>query len=269
MDLILKRESCGGCKNQEDAYLHRMRFGLIGRNVGHSFSKAYFEDKFATATLQDAAYDLISVPTNADLSEVLKAMYVGLNVTTPYKTSIMALLQEIDEEAARIGAVNTLARTNGNTWKGFNTDHIGFEQSLLTWLCIHDLPSKALVLGSGGAAKAVLYVLRRLGVTCHVVSSGGHGDFAYTELTQDIIRGHRLIVNTTPLGMAPQIKSYPEIPYDFLTNEHWVYDLVYNPPNTVFLTRSQQAGARVKNGLDMLHLQADYAWAIWKAYGKF
>ncbi len=246
-----------------------MKFGLIGRDVRHSFSKDYFEKKFAAARMQDASYGLISIPSDGDLKAVLDEPFLGLNVTLPYKTMIMPWLDELDEDAARMGAVNTLVRTDDQTWKGYNTDHIGFEQSLLTWVCIHDLPKNALVLGSGGAAKAVLFVLKRLGVACQVVSSSGHGDLGYGDLTQDVLRDHRLIVNTTPLGMAPDTDSCPEIPYQFLSNEHWVFDLVYNPPNTVFLTRSQQAGARIKNGLEMLHLQADYAWAIWKSYGKF
>jgi shikimate dehydrogenase len=246
-----------------------MKFGLIGDQVSHSFSKDYFSEKFANLGLDDFSYDLLSVPDAEAISEILKEDYFGLNVTKPYKSEIIPLLNEIDTDAFAIGAVNTLVRTGQYSWKGFNTDQMGFEQSLLTWLSIYDLPKKAMVLGSGGASKAVHFVLARLGVQVSLVSSGRHGDYAYEDLTDDIIQRHPLIINTTPLGMAPNTSSYPQIPYNALTSKHWVYDLVYNPANTVFLMKSKAAGACVKNGLEMLYLQADYAWSIWKSYVKF
>ncbi len=246
-----------------------MKFGLIGDKVSHSFSADYFKHKFDKLDLVSFSYKLIPVPSIADLSGVLRSDYFGLNITKPYKSAIIPYLNEIDTDAFKIGAVNTLVRTGKYSWKGFNTDHIGFEQSLMTWIAVYELPEKALILGSGGAAKAVAYVLSRLGVEGHIVSASGKGDFSYEELTDTVMQQHRLIINTTPLGMAPKPMECPAIPFTLLTNRHWVFDLVYNPTNTVFLARSQQEGAQVRNGLEMLYLQADYAWSIWKTYGKF
>lgn len=246
-----------------------MKFGLIGDRVSHSFSKDYFSDKFSTLGLDNFTYDLVSVPKAEQIASILRSDYFGLNVTKPYKSEIIPFLNEIDKEALLIGAVNTLVRTGQFSWKGYNTDQIGFEQSLLTWICFYDLPVRALVLGSGGASMAVRHVLSGLGVKVSIVSRGAQGDFTYDQVTDKIIKEHQLIINTTPLGMAPENAGFPIIPYQAMTNKHWVYDLVYNPANTVFLTKSQQAGANVKNGLEMLYLQADYAWSIWKSYGKF
>ena len=246
-----------------------MKFGLIGNQVSHSFSKEYFTEKFAGLGLHDFSYDLISIPEAQKIAKILRGEYFGLNVTKPYKSEVISFLNQIDTDALLIGAVNTLVRTDQYSWKGFNTDQMGFEQSLLTWVSVYDLPPKALILGSGGASRAVLHVLSGLGVEVRVVSRGDFGDLTYDQVTEEVIREHLLIINTTPLGMAPDPAGFPLIPYQSMTKKHWVYDLVYNPANTVFLTKSQQAGARVKNGLEMLYLQADYAWSIWKSYGKF
>lgn len=237
--------------------------------MSHSFSKDYFTAKFAASGLDNFSYELLSVPKIEHISDILRQDFFGLNVTKPYKSAVMQYLNQIDTDAFAIGAVNTLVRTDRFSWKGFNTDYIGFEQSLLTWVSIYDLPKKALILGSGGASKAVNHVLSGLGVEVGIVSSGDHGDYTYDNLTEDLVRSHHLIINTTPLGMVPKTAEYPPIPFNLLTSKHWVYDLVYNPANTLFLTLSQQAGARVKSGLEMLYLQADYAWSIWKSYGKF
>jgi shikimate dehydrogenase len=193
----------------------------------------------------------------------------GFNVTIPYKTAIIPYLNQLDRDAWTIGAVNTVVRTGAYSWKGYNTDACGFEQSLLRWMSQGRLPEKALLLGSGGASKAVAFVLHRLEVPYAVVSRDVTGDIRFGELTEEMIREHPLIINTTLLGMAPDTGTCPPIPYEGITADHWLYDLVYNPANTLFLTRGQQKGARIMNGLDMLHLQADHAWQIWKSYGKF
>ncbi len=246
-----------------------MKFGLIGEEVSLSFSKNYFDEKFGRSGLDDFSYDLISLPAAEEIPKILRLDYYGLNVTKPYKSAVIDFLNVIDPDAFDMGAVNTLVRVGAYSWKGYNTDCMGFEQSLLTWISVYDLPAKALVLGTGGASKAVVYVLARLGVQVSLVSSSGRGDFSYGDLTEEILADHHLIINTTPLGMEPNTSGSPNIPYAGLSSKHWVYDLVYNPANTVFLTESRLAGARAKNGLEMLYLQADYAWSIWNSYGKF
>jgi shikimate dehydrogenase len=156
-----------------------------------------------------------------------------------------------------------------HSWNGFNTDATGFKESLVRWLGSNEYPSRALVLGAGGASKAVVYVLHQLGIEVSIVSRRFIGKYTYAELSRQIIEYHQLIINTTPVGMHPHADQLPQIPYAALTPDHWLYDLIYNPGNTLFLTRGEQAGAMTKNGLEMLHLQADHAWAIWKNYGKF
>lgn len=246
-----------------------MKFGLIGYPLGHSFSKEYFTSKFEHLGLRDFTYELYPIASIKELPALLRSDVFGWNVTIPYKSAVISYLNEIDGQAMQIGAVNTVVRTGLNSWKGFNTDSRGFRDSLMSWIGSKDLPVKALVLGSGGSSKAVLYALNMQGVKSTVVSRKGNGDISYADLTQELMADHRLIINTTPVGMSPDQYSCPAIPYQYLTTQHWVYDLIYNPPNTLFLRQSEQMGAKTKNGLEMLHLQADYAWDIWKNYGKF
>jgi shikimate dehydrogenase len=246
-----------------------MKFGLIGYPLGHSFSKEYFTRKFEHLGLSDFTYDLYPAATIDALPAILRSDVFGWNVTIPYKTAIISYLNELDDQALEIGAVNTIVRTGLNSWKGFNTDTNGFKASLVSWIGLSDIPARALVLGSGGSAKAVLYALNVLGIKSTVVSRKENGYPGYADLTKEIIADHPLIINTTPVGMSPDLYSCPDIPYQYLTTQHWVYDLIYNPANTLFLRQSEQMGAKTKNGLDMLHLQADYAWDIWKNYGRF
>jgi shikimate dehydrogenase len=246
-----------------------MKFGLIGYPLGHSFSKAYFRRKFEECGLWDFEYDNFPIADIEEVHMLLHTDVFGLNVTRPHKGAIIAFLNEIDREALEIGAVNTMVRTGTNSWKGFNTDASAFRETLVEWIGNHSLPSKALILGSGGAARAVLFSLMGLGIQPSIVSSSGNGDYSYSQLTSEIVDVHRLIINTTPLGMEPDTMTCPSIPFDQITSQHWLYDLVYNPGNTLFLTHGEQSGARTKNGLDMLHLQAEHAWSIWKMYGKF
>ena len=246
-----------------------MKFGLIGFPLGHSYSQPYFTKRFEEAGLHDFRYDNYELKAIDEVRPLMRSDLFGFNVTIPYKTAIISFLNEVDRKAFELQAVNTMVRTGVYSWKGFNTDVTGFRQSLIEWVGENALPASALVLGTGGASKAVHYVLRSLGVRVSLVSRKGDADFTYASLDQTIIEAHKLIVNTTPLGMTPHTEGLPDLPYEFLTAGHYLYDLIYNPANTLFLTRGQQAGARTKNGLDMLRLQADHAWAIWKTYGKF
>lgn len=246
-----------------------MKFGLIGFPVGHSFSRDYFIQKFQSEGRTSFTYDLLELKAIEEVIPILHNGYMGLNVTIPYKSAILRYINDIDPDALHIGAVNTLVRSGLNSWKGFNTDVIGFRESLLQWFAGVPLPTHALVLGTGGAAKAVLFVLGQLGIHATMVSRSMTGTLKYEDLDQAIIQQHTLIINTTPLGMMPDVQTCPPIPFAYITSSHWLFDLVYNPVNTLFLTRGAQNGARTQNGLGMLHLQADHAWTIWKSYGKF
>ena len=246
-----------------------MKFGLIGYPLGHSFSKAFFETKFRDTGHEGFSYDNYSLEDISSVQALLASDVFGLNVTIPYKTAIMDYLNEVDETAFKIGAVNTLVRIGHGSWKGFNTDWSGFKESLIEWMKGHPIPGHALILGTGGASKAIRYALHQLGILTSTVSSQGNGDYAYEGLTEELIRDHMLIINATPLGMVPYTERAPLIPYEALSPKHWLFDLVYNPANTLFLTLGKHKGAQTKNGLDMLHLQAEHAWLIWKKYGKF
>ena len=245
-----------------------MKFGLIGYPLGHSFSKPYFESKFQREGLSDFTYNNFPVDKAERLGETLRADVLGFNVTIPYKTAIISFLNEIDSTAWAIGAVNTIARTGENSWKGFNTDWLGFRDSIKNWIG-DALPQKALILGTGGVAKAIRFGLSTLGISSSTVSTQGNGDYTYQGLTRSMIQEHLLIINATPLGMLPETEAAPTIPYDALTKDHWLFDVIYNPANTLFLAHGQHKGSQTLNGLEMLHLQAENAWMIWKAYGKF
>lgn len=245
-----------------------MKFGLVGYPLSHSFSRKYFEKKFQDLDLTDFSYQNFSIQNIENIVPILNSDMFGLNVTIPYKTSVMEYVHAFDSVSIQIGAVNTLVRTGLNSWKGYNTDESGFKQSLEEWMQGHSYPERALILGTGGVAKAIRFALLSLGIRPSFVSRGPHADYSYETLTKDVIGNHLLVINATPKGMEPY-KESPLIPYDALTPEHWLYDVVYNPTNTLFLTHGMQMKARTKNGLDMLHLQADHAWNIWKLYGKF
>jgi shikimate dehydrogenase len=246
-----------------------MKFGLIGYPLTHSFSQAYFTAKFHELGLTGWSYSHFPLADIDEVPQLLRQDFSGFNVTVPYKEIIIPFLDELDQEAKEIGAVNTLAMMEDHTWKGYNTDASGFKMALLNWFGENSLPHKALVLGTGGASKAVNYVLQQLGITVSLVSRGFHGRYTYAELDRHVIMEHELIINTTPVGMYPAVEQAPLLPYGAITPHHWLFDLIYNPANTLFLTRGAQSGAMTKNGLEMLHLQADHAFAIWKTYGKF
>jgi shikimate dehydrogenase len=246
-----------------------IKLGLIGYPLVHSFSQKYFEEKFIRENKADFCYDLIPAPDLDQIIKVLRMEYFGLNVTIPYKVLIAQFINEIDLHAWNIGAINTLVRTGRYSWKGYNTDYTGFSDSLRNWFGNEPFPAKALILGTGGSSRAVAYALQQLGIRYQRVSGSAAGELSYEEVNDDILQDHLLIINTTPLGMHPQPDAAPPLPYTLLTKRHYLFDLVYNPANTLFLSRGEQAGAKTRNGLDMLHRQADHAWGIWKQYGKF
>ncbi len=236
-------------------------FGIIGYPLTHTFSPSYFNNKFKEEGL-DAFYDRHPLE---DISEFLELIaqkeFVGMNVTIPYKQSIIPFLDEIDLAAQKIGAVNTIKFINGKSI-GYNTDAYGFEISLLDLIESPENIDGALVLGAGGAAKAVSFVLEKLAIPYKLVSRS-IGDVRYNEIDKDMMQCHHLIINTTPLGMSPDVKSAPEIPYEWLNEKYFLYDLVYNPEKTIFLTEGLARGCKIKNGYDMLILQAEKAWDIW------
>lgn len=242
-------------------------YGLIGFPLGHSFSQDYFNRKFEAENI-DARYVNFEIPEIEDFHQVIKENpnLSGLNVTIPYKQQVIAMLDEMDAEAAEIGAVNVIKfiRRNGKLiLKGYNSDIIGFRDSIAPILT--DNHTHALILGTGGASRAVAYALKSLGVEPQLVSrSRRPGVLSYEDLTPEVMATHKVIVNTTPLGMYPNIDECPDIPYGLLTSQHLCYDLLYNPDVTMFMKRSADAGAEVKNGLEMLLLQAFAAWNIWQ-----
>ncbi len=242
------------------------KFGLIGRFLSHSFSKAYFDEKFFREKLTDYKYDLYPMPVIEGLRELLTANpdLCGLNVTIPYKEEVIAFLDEIDPDAKKIGAINVIDIRN-NRLKGYNTDSVAFLQTLQHWA--DQLKGQhALILGTGGSSKAVQTALEKMAIPFESVSRDpNRAKFTYELLKQDptITAGRRLLINTTPLGMSPNTNLFPEIPYEQLTDQHLVYDLIYNPARTQFIQKAEMRGCSVKNGLEMLHIQAEKAWEIW------
>jgi len=239
------------------------KYGLIGYNIGYSFSKTFFNFKFEKENRNDS-YENFDIPVLSEISEILENNpdLKGLNVTIPYKKSIIQLLDEVDKEALQIGAVNTIKINKDGTLKGYNTDHYGFSKALMEFLPIKE--KKALVLGTGGASKAVKYVLEIMNFEVTQVSrTKTDNNITYTDLNRDIIKQNYLIVNCTPLGTFPNIEECPDIPYQYLTEDHLAFDLTYNPRETKFMKLSKDRGARKSNGLKMLEYQAKKAWSIW------
>ncbi len=242
-------------------------FGLIGYPLGHSFSKTYFVEKFRLEGITGAFYENFPIPSIEMFPQLWKDYpnLIGCNVTIPYKEQVIPYLDALDPGAWAVGAVNTVKREKGKL-TGYNTDIIGFERSLRELIGTPPSGLCALVLGTGGAAKAVIYVLDQLGITSAKVSrTPGKGDFIYEELNREVVAKHRLIVQTTPLGMSPHNNTFPALAYEGIGGQHWCFDLVYNPEKTLFLDKAASQGAQTMNGLPMLHGQAKVAWAIWNA----
>jgi shikimate dehydrogenase len=243
-------------------------FGLIGFPLSHSFSKKYFTEKFDRERIKDCNYENFPLRDIGLLPGLLSdnENLVGLNVTIPYKRSVMSYLDELDKDVSCIGAVNTIKiERQGKKihTKGFNTDVYGFSTSIKPFLKPHH--HHALILGTGGASKAVAHALKGMGFTLSVVSRTPKqaDQISYNQITNEMMIKSKVIVNTSPLGMHPDIDSFPDIPYQYLTPEHILYDLVYNPGETKFMSTGRKMGATVINGLEMLHLQAEKAWEIW------
>jgi len=239
------------------------QYALIGNPLTHSFSKKYFTNKFEVEQISNCQYELHQLDSIEEFPALLKAQpnLHGLNVTIPYKESVIPYLDELSDEAKEIGAVNTISIKDG-ILKGHNTDVLGFRDSLLTWL--KDKPKGALILGTGGASKGIAFVLRKAGIPYLKVSrSLAKGNITYGDLDRSILSEYSLIINTTPLGTFPNIETAPDIPYNLLTKHNCLYDLVYNPEKTVFLNSGITKDCQVKNGLEMLVAQAEYAWEIW------
>ena len=248
----------------------RKVYGLIGYPLTHSFSKKYFEEKFLTEGIRGAEYRNFEIESIKDFPPIYEELetLIGLNVTIPYKEEVIPYLNEIDRDAQSIGAVNTIriTRKKGTPYlTGFNTDIIGFKSSLMEfWDSKYD---KALILGGGGASKAVLFVLQSLGVKSTIVSRQKIGEnyLSYDRIDPSIIQENLLIINATPVGMYPDIFSFPDIPYEYLTKNHFLFDLIYNPDETEFLKRGKNIGAITVNGYQMLMRQAEKAWSLWNS----
>ncbi len=241
------------------------QFGLIGYPLSHSFSKGYFAQKFKKENITDAQYDTFPLE-NIHLIEQLfnqKSNLFGLNVTIPYKQQVIPFLDSLEEAAAKIGAVNTIKFIDGKKI-GYNSDVYGFEMSLKPLLKKHH--NFALILGTGGASKAVEYVLEQLNINFQYVSrTKSEQTITYHEIDEHLMKKATVIINTSPIGMYPNIETAPEIPYQFISVQHLLYDLVYNPEVTLFLKKGIEKGAKTKNGLEMLHLQAERSWEIWNS----
>jgi shikimate dehydrogenase len=241
------------------------KFGLIGLPLIHSFSKVYFNDKFEKEGI-DASYELFELQRISEFPALIeRADLSGLNVTIPYKEKVIPYLDELDETAAKIGAVNVIKFIRSDEklkLKGYNTDAIGFEKSVTPYLKARH--KKALILGTGGVSKAIVYVLRKKGIECTFVSrSAKPGILTYSQITEEIISDHLVIVNASPVGTFPHNNECPAIPYQFLTPHHFLFDVVYNPYDTLFLDRGKEMGATGINGAKMLSGQAVIAWEIW------
>jgi len=239
------------------------RYGLLGRTLTHSFSKNYFAKKFAEEGISDTVYENFELKTIAEFPLLLSEHpdLKGLNVTIPYKEEVLQFLTDKNDVVEAIGACNTI-KIEGENLTGYNTDVIGFRRSLKPQLKPHH--KKALVLGTGGASKAIWYVLNELGIEPQLVSRHKQeGQCGYEDLGEEVLSTHHLIINTTPLGMYPNINADPPIPYEFITPQHFLFDLIYNPPKTKFLAQGEKRGAQICNGQQMLIEQAEASWRIW------
>ncbi len=243
------------------------RYGLVGYPLGHSYSKEYFEEKFEKLGLSSHRYDLFEMEYLKDFLAIWERYpdLEGVNVTIPHKINIIRFLDQLDPSVHKVEAVNVVRRKGGKLI-GYNADYIAFRESLDDWLESKDL--SALVLGSGGSSMAVQSALTELDIDYEVVSrSKDKGDLIYTKLIKDpsIMKDNKLLINTTPLGMHPNVDDGPPIPYELITSDHLLYDLIYNPEKTFFMKEGEKRGAQTKNGMEMLKLQAEESWKIWNS----
>lgn len=239
-------------------------FGLIGKDISYSFSKKFFTQKFINEGLNNCSYENYDINSISELLEVINDTKIkGLNVTIPYKESVIELLNHIDPIAKKIGAVNTIKIDKQNKLLGYNTDYIGFKQSLESNISNQ---KRALILGTGGASKAIVYALKTLNIKTLLVSRKKREEcITYEDVSNQIIKDHTIIINCTPLGTYPNIEECPKIPYQYITERHLCYDLIYNPIKTKFLILSEKKGASIINGNEMLENQAIESWKIWNS----
>ena len=240
------------------------KFGLIGKDISYSFSKKFFTRKFINEGLNNCSYENYDINSISELLEVINDTKIkGLNVTIPYKESVIELLNHIDPIAKKIGAVNTIKIDKQNKLLGYNTDYIGFKQSLESNISNQ---KRALILGTGGASKAIVYALKTLNIKTLLVSRKKREEsITYEDISNQIIKDHTIIINCTPLGTYPNIEECPKIPYQYITERHLCYDLIYNPIKTKFLILSEKEGAKIINGNEMLENQAIESWKIWNS----
>jgi len=238
-------------------------YGLVGKNISYSFSRKYFTKKFEKEEIKGAIYQNFDIDSLSEFKKIIKENpnLKGLNVTIPYKETIFPFLDKISKKAKKIGAVNTIRITKKGKLKGYNTDAYGFKKSLQPLLKNHH--KKALILGTGGASKAIAYTLKKMDIPYQFVSRTKNNNFSYQSLIPAVISEHQIIINCTPLGTHPNVNECPDIPYQALTKNHILYDLVYNPKETLFLKKGKQNGATITNGEQMLILQAKKSWEIW------
>lgn len=241
-----------------------IKYGLIGYPLGHSFSKDFFEKKFLREDILNSQYELYPIEEVNNLKKLIldNPNLKGLNVTVPHKINVIPLLDELHDTAKEVGAVNTIKIINGKTI-GYNTDTWGFAKSLFPEITA--FKSKALILGNGGASKAVQFVLNKLSIPFKIVGRNKqNADYVYEDLNKSIFEEVGIIIQTTPIGMYPNVNDSLDLPFEFINNNHFCIDLIYNPETTIFLKKSAEAGATVKNGLQMLHEQAEESWRIWQ-----
>jgi shikimate dehydrogenase len=245
---------------------NRTKFGLVGKNISYSFSKKYFSEKFEKLNLKNHNYYNFDIPEIEEFPFLLyhrEDDFRGLNVTIPFKQSVIKYLDDLSEEAKEIGAVNTIKITNKNKLIGYNTDVYGFTKSISAIL--NSEHKNALILGNGGASKAIAYALKQMNISFKFVSRNNDLGVLYSDLNKELIENHQIIINCTPVGTSPNIAKKPQIPYQFITKKHIAFDLIYNPEETAFLKAAKKQGAIVKNGFEMLQLQAEKSWKIWNS----
>ncbi|HEY4616922.1 MAG TPA: shikimate dehydrogenase [Flavobacterium sp.] len=242
----------------------KKRYGLLGKNIGYSFSKGYFTDKFSNENLDDCSYDNFDIQEITEFNQIIKKSpdLKGLNVTIPYKEAVIPFLDRLSKKAAKIGAVNTIKVTKKGKLKGYNTDYYGFKKALEPMLQVQH--KKALVLGTGGASKGVAFALEELGILYTFVSrEAKENAIDYSQINATTFANYQIIINSSPVGTSPNVDAFPLLPYEYFTDQHIAFDLIYNPAETQFLKKAKEKGAQIKNGLDMLIFQAEKAWEIW------
>ncbi|WP_185853230.1 shikimate dehydrogenase family protein [Blattabacterium cuenoti] len=249
---------------------YKFLFGLIGRGISYSFSRKFFLEKFKNESIFHADYKIFDIPKIEDVSIIFQNPCLkGCNVTIPYKTSIIPFLTKIVAEAESIGSVNVVKIDKNGHRIGYNTDFLGFELSFkkdINRLYHNKKNLKALILGTGGVSKTISFVLKRLRIPYQYVSrTKKKGFLVYEDINKDLLKKYKVIINCTPLGTSPNINLCPSLPYQYVSSEHYFYDLVYNPNKTLFLKKAEEKGALIKNGLEMLYLQAEESWKIWNS----